>query len=330
MQVAQIEAGPATRYQGALGLRRWKVGAMFREAFGLRRDPFLDTADPAFYYETISCAHAKRRLTECLAQGRGLAVVVGPIGAGKTTLLNAAQEPLLQDERFLVAAILDPAFEGEPELLDGILGAFGFDAPADAGVRTRKDALKRALFSAATDDDRQAVLFIDEAQTLRPELLESLRSLLNYQLDDRKLLSIVLAGQPELTESLRAKPNLADRIALLLQLRPLTESEAAALIDHRLRHAGYSRPESPFGPDAAALLWRHAAGLPRRLTVLARESMEEAAQNGRSVVSAGDVEAAAANLIGKHDESIQQPSPAVEHRRRDHELPWWMFWKRAS
>ena len=90
---------------------------MFREAFGLRRDPFLDTADPSFYYETLSCAHAKRRLTECLAEGRGLAVVVGPIGAGKTTLLNAAQERLLQDERFLVAVVLDPTYAGEAELL---------------------------------------------------------------------------------------------------------------------------------------------------------------------------------------------------------------------
>jgi general secretion pathway protein A len=303
---------------------------MFREAFGLRRDPFLDTADPAFYYETLSCAHAKRRLTECLAQGRGLAVVVGPIGAGKTTLLNAAQEPLLQDERFLVAAILDPTFDSESELLDGILGACGFDQPAETGVRARKDALKRALFTTATEDERQAVLFIDEAQCLRPELLESLRSLLNYQLDDRKLLSIVLAGQPELNDTLRAKPNLSDRIALLLQLRPLTESEAAAMIDHRLRHAGYSRPESPFGSDAAALLWRHAAGLPRRLTVLARESMEEAAQNGRSIVSVDDIEAAASNSIAASNEIAIQPQPPIDRRPPVRELPWWMFWKRAS
>jgi type II secretory pathway predicted ATPase ExeA len=303
---------------------------MFREAFGLRRDPFLDTADPAFYYETISCAHAKRRLTECLAQGRGLAVVVGPIGAGKTTLLNAAQEPLLQDDRFLVAAILDPAFDGEAELLEGILGAFGFDAPAEASVRIRKDALKRALFATAAEHERQAVLFIDEAQCLSSALLESLRSLLNYQLDDRKLLSIALAGQPELTATLRAQPNFSDRIALLLQLRPLAESEAAAMIDHRLRHAGYARAESPFGHEAATSLWRHAAGLPRRLTVLARESMEEAAQNGRSMVCTGDVEAAAANLIGGPIERSLTSSPEDDHHQSASSMPWWMFWRRAS
>ena len=304
--------------------------AMFREAFGLRRDPFLDTADPAFYYETISCAHAKRRLTDCLAEGRGLAVVVGPIGAGKTTLLNAAQEPLLQDEHFLVAAILDPVFDDEADLLEAVLGAFGFDVPTEPGVRQRKDALKRALFASATDDARQAVLFIDEAQTLAPPLLECLRSLLNYQLDDRKLLSIALAGQPELIETLRARPNFSDRIALMLQLRPLAASEAAAMIDHRLRKAGYSRASSPFGDEAAALLWQRAAGLPRRLTVLARESMEEAAQSGRSTVSAADVEAAAANVIGAPVADGHPSQAATERERSLPGLPWWMFWRRAS
>ncbi|HEY5094947.1 MAG TPA: AAA family ATPase [Candidatus Eremiobacteraceae bacterium] len=325
MLTAQIGAR-----RGAHRRSRLNLHAMFVETFGLRRDPFLDTADPSFYYETISCAHAKRRLTECLAQGRGLAVVVGPIGAGKTTLLNAAQEPLLEDERFLVAAVLDPSFGDEAELLDGILGAFGFDAPAASGVRARKDALKRALFSSAIDEGRQAVLFIDEAQTLSPALLESLRSLLNYQLDDRKLLSIVLAGQPELADALRAQPNFSDRIALLLQLRPLTESEAAAMLDHRLRRAGYARPDSPFGPGAATLLWRRAAGLPRRLTVLARESMEEAAQNGRTSVGEGDVDAAAANFIGEPAAREEPPSTISDRQGPPPPMPWWMFWRRAS
>jgi hypothetical protein len=70
--------------------------------------------------------------------------------------------------------------------------------------------------------------------------------------------------------------------------------------------------------------------LPRRLTVLARESMEEAAQNGRAAVGVDDVEAAAANVIGKADGAAQPPAPAVEHSRPGHVMPWWMFWKRAS
>jgi len=90
---------------------------MLREAFGLRRDPFMDTADPAFYFETMATANGRRRLYECLAGGRGLAAVVGPVGAGKTSLCNAVTAQLLADPSFLVALILDPTFADESELL---------------------------------------------------------------------------------------------------------------------------------------------------------------------------------------------------------------------
>src|SRR5450755_3454926 len=304
---------------------------MFRDAFGLRTDPFLDTADPSFYYETLACAHGKRRLADCLSQGQGLAVVVGAIGAGKTALLNAVQDALLASDRNMVASILDPSYRDESELVDGICAAFGFPTTATGTARSLKEALKRSLFATSVEPARQAVLFIDEAQLLQPPALECLRSLLNYQLDDRKLLSVVIAGQPELGTSLQAHPNLSDRIALLLHLQPLSESDAAALLHHRLRRAGYSRPDPPFDPDAATLLWTLSGGLPRRLTYLARESMEDAAQSGRDRVAVRDVESAdarslarippvaAARMPQRHAEPTPGPS-----------RPWWAFWQRAS
>jgi len=303
---------------------------MFRDAFGLRTDPFLDTADPSFYYETLACAHGKRRLSDCLSLGQGLAVVVGAIGAGKTALLNAVQDTLLASDRNMVASILDPSFEDESALLDGICAAFGFPATA-ATARAAKDELKRSLFATSADPERQAVLFIDEGQLLQPPALECLRSLLNYQLDDRKLLSVVIAGQPELAVNLQAQLNLSDRIALLLHLQPLTESDAAALLQHRLRKAGYSRPDPPFDPDAAALLWRLSGGLPRRLTYLARESMEDAAQSGRDRVAVRDVETADARSLAR---IAPVPAPSLAHSHAEHTQrsarPWWAFWQKAS
>ncbi len=314
----------------------WRLNlcAMFREAFGLRLDPFLDTADPSYYYETLACAHGKRRLIECLEQGQGLAVVVGAIGAGKTALLNAVQEALLPSNRNVIASILDPDFRDEIDLLAAVCAAFGMPFVSDGGIRGAKEAFKRALFAMSTGPDRQAVLFIDEAQALRPPALECLRSLLNYQLDDRKLLSVVIAGQPELAHNLQAQPNLSDRIALLLHVRPIAESEAAGLLHHRLRKAGYARPDSPFDPEAAAMLWRLSGGLPRRLTNLARESMEEAAQSGRDRVDRRDVEAADARSLANvttlapssvQGDRFQADEPAVGRPR-----PWWAFWQRAS
>jgi len=300
---------------------------MFVEAFGLRRDPFMDTADPAFYFETIACANGRRRLTECLSAGRGLAAILGPIGAGKTTMCNAVAADILAKPSCRAGLILDPTFEGESEFLIAIADSLDIDVESDvaAGVRAVKDRLKRALFSSVSAG-LQYVLFIDEAQLLPESLLESLRSLLNYQTDDRKLLAVALSGQPELAHTLARHPGLADRIALWLELGPLAQSEAAALLDHRLRCAGYAGSVSPFSSDAASLVWRYSGGLPRRLTAIAREAMEVAAERGGRTVDAGDIEAAR-----RRSAPAVPPVPPVaaivsstpaEHKVR---WPWSMF-----
>lgn len=276
---------------------------MLVETFGLRRDPFLDTADPSFYYETISSAHARRRLYETLAQGRGLAVVIGPIGAGKTTLANAVQQQLLEDDRNLVGLILDPTFETEAELLATLASTFGFPVERGLSARELRDELKRHLFAVTTGSGRQPILFIDEAQLLKPELLESLRTLLNYQLDERKTIAIALFGQMELGQMIAARPNFNDRVALWIDVPSLTLGEASALLDHRLARAGFSGDASPFEGAALDAMWRQSRGLPRRLTAIARESMETAAERGVRTVGMSEVAAALRRM---------PPMPAVE------------------
>jgi type II secretory pathway predicted ATPase ExeA len=251
----------------------------------------MDTADPAFYYETLRIANGRRRLADCLLLGRGLAVVVGPIGAGKTTLFNAVQEDVLARPGVRAGLVLDPTYADESEFLAEVSASLGFDLDPAAGPRQLKDDLKRALFDSIAGG-LQCILFIDEAQTLPEPLFETLRGLLNYQVDERKLLAVALAGQMELAAALARHPSLSDRVALWLELGPLAQSEAAALLDHRLRCAGFSGAASPFGPESAALAWRLSGGLPRRLTVLARESMEVAAERGARDVDTRDVEAA--------------------------------------
>jgi general secretion pathway protein A len=264
---------------------------MFLEAFGLARDPFMDTADPAFYYETIACANGRRRLAECLVAGRGLAVIVGPIGAGKTTLCNAVQDDVLGGTGVRAGLILDPTFADETEFVAQAAASLGIPVDASAGSRAIKDRFKRALFG-SIDRGLQYILFIDEAQTLPEELFETLRGLLNYQIDQRKLLSVALSGQMDLAPALSRHPSLSDRISVWIELGPLAQSEAAALLDHRLRRAGFSGPRSPFSADSAELAWRLSGGLPRRLTVIAREAMEVAAERGGRSVDVHDVEAA--------------------------------------
>ena len=312
-------------FQGEVAARLNPAIAMFLEAFGLRLDPFLDTADPAFYYDTLPGAHGRRRLVQCMAQGRGLAAVVGPIGAGKTTLLNAVEQELLGDERNMVGAILDPTFASETELLVAIAETFGFDVDSSAPVRAIKDALKRSLFEAAAVR-RQPILLIDEAQLLPEALFEPLRALLNYQLDDRKLLCIALSGQMELAGAVMRHPNFGDRVGLWIELGPLSESESAGLLHHRLRCAGFSSDRSPFQDEALRALWLHSSGIPRRLTTLARESMEVAAEYARREVRRADVEAAVKRSLPLSLVTSSSTHAARTLRPRQ----WWQWWRSAS
>lgn len=301
---------------------------MFLEAFGLARDPFVDTADPAFYYDTLPGAHARRRLADALARGRGLAVVVGPIGAGKTSLFNAVAHDMLASDRFAVASILDPTFADESEVLVAIADAFGFAVDVSSPPRGIKDSIKRALFDASSRGV-QPVLFIDEAQLLPPALLEPLRALLNFQLDDRKLLSIALSGQMELASTIAATPNVSDRVALWIELGPLSPPEAAGLLHHRLRCAGFSGGQSPFEDEALHELWQHSHGLPRRLTALARESMEIAAEYARPRVRASDVRDALARVAPAH-RAQREAARSGSSTSHDAPRPWWQWWRRAS
>jgi general secretion pathway protein A len=319
-------------FQGASTARLNLAIAMFLEAFGLSRDPFLDTADPAFYYDTLFGAHGRRRLVECLAQGRGLAVVVGPIGAGKTTLFNAVQQELLADDRAIVGSILDPTFTSESEFLTAVADAFGFDVDPEAPPRAIRDAIKRALFDVASSQ-RQSILFIDEAQLLPETLFEPLRALLNYQVDDRKLLCIAMSGQMELAAAVLRHPNFSDRVALWIELGPLSEVEAAGLLHHRLRCAGYSADRSPFDDEALHVLWSHSAGIPRRLTTLARESMEVAAEYSRREVRTAEVESALKRIVprsigGDRSSLPRQTSPHQPAAASPRQ--WWQWWRSAS
>ncbi len=298
---------------------------MLLEAFGLQRDPFMDTADPAFFYETMATASNRRRLFECLAEGRGLAVVLGPVGAGKTSLCNAVTARLLDDRRCIVGLILDPTFESEAELLAAATAALGFPPCVDGtGARERREHLKRCLFERTAASGRQAILLVDEAQLLPEPLLETLRALLNFQLDERKLLAIGLAGQAEIAAAIARRPNLSDRVALWLDLGPLSEAEAAGLIDHRLRCAGYAGERSPFNAEAMHDLWARSAGLPRRLGALARASMEVAAERAARGVSLADVADAARRLPPMHDTTAYGAVEFIRSAR-----PWWQIWKTA-
>jgi type II secretory pathway predicted ATPase ExeA len=273
--------------------------------FGLERDPFLDTADPYFYCELGALRKAKDRLAACVDQSRGLTVILGEPGTGKTSLSSALEQELLTDDRIVLGKILDPTFATEVEFLIAVGRVFGLSLPPRSSA-TLKNALKNFFFETAVLESRTLVLAIDEAQNLSDENLEALRLLLNYHVPQKKLLNILLFGQSELGRRLNERHNLVDRVDSWIRLQPLDETMAGAVLDFRLSRAGLQPGQQIFTPEARTLLTQAAAGLARRLTMLAHLSMEEAADRASTLVRDDHVRAA---LVAR---GIPEPSAQAE------------------
>ena len=265
----------------------------YHQFFDLERDPFLDTSDPFFYCELGALRRARERLFESVDASRGLTVIIGAPGTGKTSLCSALEQELLQDDATLLGKILDPTFSGEVEFLIAIGRVFGLAMPPRSPAAL-KNALKNFFFETAVLEQRKLVLVIDEAQTLSDENLEALRLLLNYHVPQRKLLNILLFGQPELELKIAALGNLADRVDGWIRLDAMDVSMASAILDFRLARAGLASGRLIFTTDARAALIHGADGIPRRLTMLAHIAMVEAAERGSSIVNEDHIRAAMA------------------------------------
>jgi general secretion pathway protein A len=284
--------------------------------FGLQREPFSIAPDPRTLFMSERHREALAHLLYGVQGGGGFVLLTGEIGAGKTTVSRCFLEQVPEGCR--VAYVFNPK-QSVDELLWTIAQEFGvqvlgqaFAAGAgdriDGGSKALVDALNRFLLQVHAQGG-QAVLVIDEAQALSAEVLEQLRLLTNLETSERKLLQIVLIGQPEL-RAMVASPGLeqlAQRVIARYHLGPLSAPDTARYVHHRLAVAGLSGP-LPF--DAAALKRVHerSRGVPRRINLLCDRALLGAYATGRRSVDAGIVERAAAEVAG-------EPLPA--------EAAWW-------
>ncbi len=243
------------------------------EFFGLERDPFLDTADPYFYCELGALRKAKERLDASVDASRGLTVVLGEPGTGKTSLSGALEQDLLADDRVVLGKILDPTFASDVEFLIAVGRVFGLALPPRSSAAL-KNALKNFFFETAILEKRKLVLTIDEAQNLSDENLEALRLLLNYHVPQRKLLNILLFGQRTATRIRARVTSPTAWTAGSGSSRSTTRWPRRCSISGS--RAGLLPGQQLFTPDARALLIDAAAGLPRRLTMVAHVAMQEA------------------------------------------------------
>ena len=257
---------------------------MYVQHFGLEREPFSIAPDPRFLFMSQRHREALAHLLFGLEAGGGFVLLTGDIGAGKTTVCRAFLEQVPPHCR--VAYIFNPRLT-VVELLSAVCEEFGLTLPAGAGaltVRTLIEPLNQFLL-ASHAAGRNCVLVIDEAQQLSPEVLEQLRLLTNLETSERKLLQIVLIGQPELREML-AQPGLeqlAQRVIACYHLGPLSLEETGQYLSHRLQVAGLKGP-SPLGPGLLRHIWRASGGVPRRINLLCDRALLGAYGQGLAAV----------------------------------------------
>lgn len=269
---------------------------MYLEHFGLAVPPFSITPDPQFAYPSRAQREAYATLLQAIEGGEGLVKITGEVGTGKTLACRRLLAALAGRERHRdIVYIPNPCLTPRTLLL-----AIGLELKLPLRVNASEHRmlalLDRALLKAAAAD-RRVVVCLDEAQAMPADALEALRRLAARQTDKHRPLQIVLIGQPELDDKLARADlrGLAGRIGSQYRLGALAAQETCAYLAHRLRVAGRASDAAAlFAPAVAALVHRHARGVPRIVNIVAHKALLLACRDGAPDVAAQHVLSAAA------------------------------------
>ncbi|MEK8033445.1 AAA family ATPase [Ideonella sp. DXS29W] len=291
---------------------------MYAKFFGLKQPPFSIAPDPRYLFMSERHREALAHLLYGVKGGGGFVLLTGEIGAGKTTVCRCFLEQV--PPRCNVAYIFNPKLT-VPELLQTVCDEFHIPVPeAAAGsahtVKDYIDPLNEYLLRTHAVGQIN-VLIIDEAQNLSADVLEQLRLLTNLETAERKLLQIILIGQPELRDML-ARPDLeqlAQRVIARYHLGALDEAETARYVQHRLGVAG-GEGASPFDKAALKRIHQLSRGVPRRVNLLCDRALLGGYATGQAQIGVEVIERAAAEVFG--DKAAPTPSgwPTLAAR-------WW-------
>jgi len=297
---------------------------IYEAFYGLKEQPFAISTDPKFLFMSASHERAFEELVTGLRRQEGILLLTGETGTGKTTICRKVLGSL--GDRTFSALILNPYMSGA-EMLRAILRDFGFvsrddlrrGALAQADVPQLLDALEGFLASIRSLDSH-AVVVIDEAQSLPAEVLDQIRLLTAHEREGRRLIQVVLVGQPLLLQTLKTEPMyaLTERVTRRVTLSPLPPPEVEAYIKHRLQVAGGG--SLTFTPEAAALVADLSRGLPRRVNVLCDRALQEGRIQGATSITPEIVKQAARSLVNAledrppetADEAVSAEAPSPE------------------
>jgi MSHA biogenesis protein MshM len=270
---------------------------MYLSHFGLRELPFGLTPDPAYAFSARAHQEALNTLLVATASGEGFIKITGEVGTGKTLLCRRFLAVLAADGGAEAAGGTLSCYLPNPNLtprtlLLSLAEELGDALPGSATAHGAQKRIEHRLVALA-GEGRRVVVCLDEAQALAPANLEALRLLSNLETEKKKLLQIVLFGQPELDRTLERDDmrQLRQRIAFQYRLRGLTRAETGCYVDHRIRVAGHAGA-TLFARRAIDRLQRASGGTPRLVNILAHKSLLAAFGDGAAGVETRHVRAA--------------------------------------
>ncbi len=268
---------------------------MYAAHFGLRELPFGITPDTSFFFGSPRSQEALNTLLVAARSGEGFIKITGEVGTGKTLLCRKFMATL--GEGFVTAYIPNPYLEPRTLML-ALADELEIVLERDVDQHQLLKAINSRLLTLA-GHGLQVVLCLDEAQAIPVESLEALRLLTNLETEKRKLLQIVLFGQPELNRKLELDQirQLAQRITFHYHLGPLGRDDLDYYVAHRLRVAGFTGARL-FSPAAIRRLFNYSRGVPRLVNILAHKSLMLAYGQGRQQVGGGHVLTAAIDTVG--------------------------------
>jgi general secretion pathway protein A len=294
---------------------------MYEQYFGLRERPFDLTPNPRFLVLTESHREALANLEYGIGSKKGITLIVGEAGSGKTTMIRAAVEKL--PARVHCVHLHNPTLSRD-EFNEMLAARFKLSKEASQSKAAMLIELESLLRSRRASNE-QTVLVVDEAQSLPGELLEEIRLLANNETNDEKLMTLIIAGQPELAERLNDQSlrQLKQRIALRCALRPLSPQETAAYIAGRIRAAGGTGAKV-FTREAVALIHERSGGIPRTISVISDNALVGGFAAGQRPVGSDLVReicrdfdlspqsAAMSRMVSPPDEIVAPMQPRVE------------------
>jgi general secretion pathway protein A len=233
---------------------------MYEKYWGLDQAPFENVPDPSFLYESPQHREALSRMLYGISRRKGCIMLSGEVGSGKTTLARTLIQSLPK-EKYEVAIIENPRLAPSLFIQEIIYQFVG--RPESKNKVDLLHSLNRILFKNLAEE-KDSVIIIDEAQLIQDSsTFEELRLLLNFQLNSRFLLTLILMGQPELRDVVSSTPQFEQRIAIRYHLTHLSFDDTTKYIGFRLKRAGLNK--NVFTTEAIQKIFRYSGGIPRKI-----------------------------------------------------------------